>query len=768
LEKRVKAIITGIVQGVGFRPFVYHLATSRQIKGFVKNTSEGVVLEVQGEDTDIDGFFQDITRYKPPLARITSIKREEIPLNHTESFTIIESDKALQNSALISPDIATCEDCLRELFDPKDRRYLYPFINCTNCGPRYTIIKDLPYDRPNTSMAHFPMCPACKAEYEDPLNRRFHAQPIACWECGPKIWIVDQDMNPLDTKDPIATIHQVLKEGYIVAIKGLGGFHLAVDAQNTGAIKRLRERKHREEKPFAIMVRDLNALREIALLNRRERALLLSNERPIVILRKRKSHPLSEEVAPNNQYFGVMLPYTPLHHLIMRGPFYALVMTSGNLSEEPICGDNEEAYQRLKGIADFWALHNRDILQRADDSVFKVVGGSARPIRRSRGYAPMPVFLLEQWKDLPPALGVGAELKNTFCLLRGNQAFLSQHIGDMENLETLDFFLETLQNLKHLLSMDPVVVGHDLHPDYLTTKYAQELKEVEIFGIQHHHAHIVSCMAENGEEGPVIGVSLDGTGLGGDGTIWGGELLLCSLVDYKRQGHLETVPMLGGDTGARYPWKMALSLLFRSYGEEARDLAYLLLKDIPTQHIDLAINALKAGFNTFETSSTGRLFDGISALLGLRMKNTFEGQAAMELENLQARERIQPYEATVEWSDGSLILRTSPIVQGIVADLLANKKKGSIARRFHASLIQLLTLGVDTLRRETGIQKVALSGGCFQNATLLSGLKRNLKRMGLYVLTHRILPTNDAGISLGQAVAAAMLKGGMDGLLKFS
>lgn len=766
MEKAYRTKITGVVQGVGFRPFVYHLAVKRQLRGFVMNTTEGVTLEVEGKEEDLEEFFKDIFRYKPPLARIVSLKKESIELNHRTSFRILESDKALENSALISPDMAICEDCLRELLDPNDRRYLYPFINCTNCGPRFTIIQDLPYDRMNTTMAVFKMCKECEAEYHNPISRRFHAQPNACKRCGPIVWLEDSEGHRIESLDPIGNARQLIAEGFILAVKGLGGFHLVADATQEEAVLRLRLRKNRDEKPFAIMVKDMEELREICVVNKREVSLLLSQERPILLLRKRKGQGLiSEGVAPNNQFFGVMLPYTPLHYLLLSRPLRAIVATSGNISEEPISKTNEEALTKLRGIADYYLLHDREIHQRADDSVVKVMAGKATFIRRARGYAPMPIFLNSDLKGLPKALGVGGEIKNTFCLLRQNQAFLSQHIGDMENLETFEYYLSALQDLKRLLSIEPEVIGYDLHPMYLSTRYALETPNIPKVAVQHHHAHIVSCMAENGEIEPVIGVALDGTGYGTDGTIWGGEILISDLKGFKRAAHLEPVHIISSDTTVKYPWKTALALLVRSFGDHTLEIARELFIGLGKSELEITFNSLKNRFNTVLCSSTGRLFDGIAALLGIRMKNAFEGQAPMELEMSQSRERTPIYETQVERVGEKFLLKTSPIVEGVIADLRDGRSKNYIARRFHLSLVQLLVKGVKEVAFISGLRKVALSGGSFQNATLFSRVQRELKKAGFQVLTHSSVPPNDGGLSLGQAVcAAATLAGDGDGL----
>jgi len=518
VRSRARIQITGIVQGVGFRPFIYQLATSSRLGGFVANNSSGVEVEVEGEEGRVGDFIEEIKSRPPPLARITSIKVDYIPPNSDSSFVIKESVVQDERTALISPDVTICRDCLRELFDPADRRYGYPFINCTNCGPRYTIIKDIPYDRRFTSMASFKMCPACQREYEDHRNRRFHAQPNACWECGPRVSLVDSSGRELIGVDPIKETISLLKRGAVVAIKGLGGFHLAVDATNDEAMLTLRNRKLREEKPLAIMSSDCRKAEEFAVIQPEERWLLESHQHPIVLVRKREGNRISPHVAPRNPCFGFLLPYTPLHHLILKGDFLALVMTSGNLSEEPICIDNKEALERLAGIADYFLLHNRDIYLRTDDSVVRLVEKKPLMIRRSRGYVPQPIFLPMEVRQV---LACGAEAKNTICLTKGNRAFLSQHIGDLENLESLSFFEETIAHLTRILQTEPELIAYDLHPDYLSTKYALSSKGKPLVGVQHHHAHIASCMAENGVVERVMGIALDGSGYGMDGKIWG-------------------------------------------------------------------------------------------------------------------------------------------------------------------------------------------------------------------------------------------------------
>ena len=634
--KRAKGAIQGIVQGVGFRPFIYQLAARYGLAGYVVNTAKGVVVEIEGHDKGIQEFIDRMKAEHPPLAHIASTDWAEIPPINEDSFEIRRSRVGEERSALISPDVSICPECLSEMRNPQDRRFGYPFINCTNCGPRYTIIMDIPYDRAATTMKEFRMCPACLEEYDNPNNRRFHAQPNACWKCGPATSLYDEDECRILCSDPIQKTISFLQNGAILAIKGLGGFHLAVDASNHKGVERLRKRKHREEKPLAITVKDLDAALTIAHIDKREAELLKSHQRPIVILKKRRFHGLSPQVAPRNRYIGIMLPYTPLHYLLMEGPFKALVMTSGNMTEEPINTDNREAFKHLRGIADYFLIHNRDIYLRSDDSVLRVVDKIPRQIRRSRGYVPVPVFLPPDMKSLSPVLALGGELKNTICLTKANRAFLSQHIGDMENLETFEFFRLTVSHLKRILEIDPKVVAHDLHPDYLSSKFAREQEEVPTLAVQHHHAHIVSCLSEHGLKGPVIGVAMDGTGLGLDGQIWGGEILLSDLTSFKRRAHLDYVPLPGGDAAAKFPWRMALIYLHRTFGDDLFNLSIPFVRNLDQAEASIVLRMALKGVNSPLTSSCGRFFDAVSALLGLRRKIAYEGQAAIELEMCQS------------------------------------------------------------------------------------------------------------------------------------
>jgi hydrogenase maturation protein HypF len=748
---RAKATIQGIVQGVGFRPFIYQLAQERQLKGYVANTAFGVDLEVEGDLSAVEDFLRDIEVRKPPLAEITNFQTVFLPLKYYQEFAIEESRSDTERFVLISPDMSICDDCLRELLDRKDRRYRYPFINCTNCGPRYTIIKDIPYDRDKTTMHVFKMCTLCGDEYHQPSDRRFHAQPNACWDCGPKVSLYDNKRNLIPCDDPIKETIKLLKQGKILAIKGLGGFHLAVDATNDKAVNLLRLRKCREEKPFAIMSRDVDSVRLYAHVTKDEEKLLTLPRRPIVLLKKKREHDISQEVAPRNKNFGVMLPYTPLHYLIFEGNFLALVMTSGNITEEPIVIDNNDAFERLSPIADYLLVHNRDIYLRSDDSILRVIDGIPRHIRRSRGYVPVPVFL--KW-EMEQILACGPELKNTICLTKGNCAFVSQHVGDLENLETLNFLELTVRHLKRILEIEPAIIAYDLHPEYLSTKFALEQRDVKLIGVQHHHAHIASCMAENGVDETVIGLSLDGTGYGVDGRIWGGEVLICDLRDFERFCHLDYVPMPGGTAAIKEPWRMAISYLYHTYHEQLMGLDLDFLKSLNKKNVELILKMIERGFNSPLTSSLGRLFDGIAALIGLRHRVKYEGQAAMELEMAIEENGGSYYPYEIREDASSWIFMHEPIIKGVVGDIRDGLSQGKISAKFHNTLLHMLSQTCVKIREKRGLNTVALSGGVFQNAFLLQGLTKMLKDNNFKVCTHSKVPANDGGISLGQAVIA--------------
>lgn len=743
--------INGVVQGVGFRPFVYQLAEYYGLNGEVANTSSGVTIHVEGPSDRIAAFESDLSAKSPPLAYIVDISGQPETVKNFPNFSIVKSKDESEISTLISADVSICEDCLRELLDPNDRRYHYPFINCTNCGPRYTIIDDIPYDRPKTSMRHFKMCPACQAEYDDPSNRRFHAQPNACAACGPRVSLCDNQGNEIAVDDPIQKTANLLKQGYIVAIKGLGGYHLATDAENTDAVLRLRVRKLREEKPFAIMSYDPDHIRRYAEIAPDEMRLLTSIQRPIVLLRKKVPNSISDEVAPHNNYFGVMLPYTPLHYLLLKNGFIALVMTSGNLREEPIAIDNADAFNRLADIADFFLIHNREIYLRSDDSIVRHIAGTKRFIRRSRGFVPIPVFLK---KKILPILACGAELKNTICITKNDTAFLSQHIGDLENLATYDFFQLTIHHLKRILEITPEIIACDMHPDYLSTQYAQEQSNIQKIQVQHHHAHIVSCMTEHKLDGPVIGLSLDGTGYGPDHTVWGGEVLVAEQHAFERVAHIACVPMPGSTAAIKEPWRMAVSYLRDAYGSEFRNLNLKPVSEIADEKLTIINAMMTKGVNSPLTSSLGRLFDGVAAIIGIRQRVNFEGQAAMELEMLSADSTSEIYD--YEWISGDMLkILPAPIIRGVVDDLQNGMTVAEIGAKFHETVIQLFADVCGVMRKERHLKRVVLSGGCFQNAFLLTGLIQALEKKNFEVFTHQQVPANDGGIALGQAMVAA-------------
>ncbi len=748
--------INGVVQGVGFRPFVHNAAHRFHLQGRVTNTSGGVLIHAEGNPESIESFFRFLEVGKPPLVHITRMAREEGAVEGLREFTIETSIRELNRRTLVSPDVSVCADCIREMNDPSDRRFGYPFINCTNCGPRYTIIDDLPYDRPNTSMKAFRMCARCQAEYDNPQNRRFHAQPNACPECGPHVELLDASGRRLPALDPIRAAADLLKAGKIVAIKGLGGFHLACDAIDEAAVSALRLRKRREAKPLAVMSPDLDQIRMYAVVTPEEERLLTSPARPIVLLACRNEvSVLASGVAPGQRHVGVMLPYTPLHHRILAHGCIALVMTSGNRSDEPIVIENADALKELSGIADFYLIHNRPIVLRTDDSVVRHAAGGVRPIRRSRGYVPLPVFLN---RDVPPILACGAQIKNTVCLTRGNEAFLSQHIGDLENPAALDYYRFTIDHLKCLLDVVPEAIAHDAHPDYLSSRYALTLEggPVPVFPVQHHHAHIAACMAENRLDGPVIGVACDGTGYGDDGTIWGCEILVADYTGYRRAAWISPVPMPGGDAAVREPYRMALGYLFSAFGKDCLHLDLPFLEPYRNR-LPFLMDMIEKRIHCPLTSSLGRLFDGIAAILGLCCRASYEGQAAMELEAAAANGSDGSYEVGMERDpnrEGYIIL-LNPMVAGIIRDLSNRTDSGTISRKFHHSVIRFLTEAVFRVSQDTGIDQIALSGGSFQNAILLEGLMKTLCQKKLNVYTHSLVPANDGGLALGQAAVAA-------------
>ena len=771
--------VTGVVQGVGFRPFVYQLATRAALRGWVANTSAGVDIQVQGDLNALENFARALANEKPPLARIDSLSFVDSPANgHPifENFEIRASVTQVGAFQPISPDIAICDDCLRELFDSADRRYRYPFINCTNCGPRFTIIQDIPYDRPQTTMRAFELCDDCAREYHDPMNRRFHAQPVACAQCGPRVWLErrttdDGRRTGIFGDDAILQTQELLAHGKIVAVKGLGGFHLACDATNADAVNLLRERKRRVEKPFALMLRDMEAIEQHCFMNDAERELLQARERPIVLLKRRPESTIAREVAPNQDTLGVMLPYTPLHYLLMTandgrqttdsGQPSVVVMTSGNLSEEPIAFTNDEARERLTNLADAFLMHDREIHIRTDDSVVRVFDKEIYPLRRARGYAPFPVHLPF---DIPPILAVGGELKNTFCVAREQYAFMSHHIGDLENYETLRSFEQGIAHFEKLFRIAPQVIAYDLHPNYLATRYALERAErenIRAVGVQHHHAHIAACMAENGLDGarPVIGVAFDGTGYGDDGAIWGGEFLIADYARYQRRAHLAYVPLPGGDKATREPWRIALAYLQRAGVEWRDDFAPVRAANEHARHI--LLQQIERNINAPLTSSMGRLFDAVASLVGIRQTVNYEAQAAIELEALADANERGVYEVEIENRKSKIEIDTAPFIRAIVADVGAGVSIPIIAARFHNSIAMLTRNVCCELRAEFGLNEIALSGGVWQNMTLLQKTLSLLRDENFDVYIHRLVPANDGGIALGQAIIAARIARGV-------
>ncbi len=758
MNSGVNIHITGIVQGVGFRPFVYNLATRFQLNGWVRNTSAGVDIEVDGEQDVLDAFIKALRDEAPPLSRIDEFTASFGPSNGFRSFEILHSESIPEAFQPISPDVAICDDCLRELFDPKDRRYRYPFINCTNCGPRFTIIQDIPYDRPKTTMAGFELCPDCAREYADPSNRRFHAQPVACPKCGPRVWLERVNAQPpapvLENDDAVVGTRQLLVEGKIIAIKGLGGFHLACDAFNTSAVIELRRRKLRVDKPFAVMMPDIETIELHCFISESERELLKSPARPIVLLKRKPESKIVREIAPGQDTIGVMLPYTPLHYLLLETSDHfpdALVMTSGNLSEEPIATDNDEARRKLAPLADAFLLHNRDIYIRCDDSVTRIFQEKIFPIRRSRGYAPFPVKL--PWQ-VPPLLAVGAELKNTFCITHRSYAFLSHHIGDLENYETLQSFEQGIEHFENLFRVKPEAIVYDLHPNYLATRYALQRAEREglrTIGIQHHHAHIAACMAEHGLDGshPVIGIAFDGTGYGEDGNIWGGEFLAADYRNYERPFHLEYFPLPGGDAAIKHPARAVLALLWSlglAWDERLAPVAELSEMERTTLRAQL-----DRKINTPLTSSMGRLFDAAAALASVRQKVNYEAQAAIEFEALVDVTETKGYSFSLNQDR----VEVRGVIELLVADALAEVPAPIISARFHNGLAEMVRTASIKIGEKTQLNEVVLSGGVWQNITLLGRTLTLLEKEGFRVYIHREVPTNDGGLSLGQAAIAS-------------
>lgn len=849
---RYRINIKGVVQGVGFRPFIYRLAKENRLYGWVLNSSEGVVIEVEGESENLNLFIKNIKEKAPPMAKIDELSLEEIEPVYRKKFEIKRSVKEKGKYQLISPDVATCEDCLNELFDKNDRRYLYPFINCTNCGPRFTIIKDMPYDRPKTTMSKFIMCEDCQKEYDDPPSRRFHAQPNACPICGPHLWLADSKGRLVNDINPVDEASNLLKNKIIIGVKGLGGFQLACDATSNDAVKKLRMKKHRPVKPFAVMVRNIDQVKEICFVNEDEEKLLTGSQKPIVLLRKKKESILDyknkndnenvvenknentnvkrnkntnknaiticEQVAPNNNYLGVMIPYTPLHYTLLKSFNKPLVMTSGNISEEPIAIENEEAIKRLGHIADFFLFHNRDIYARYDDSVTKIFNSKVQMVRRARGFCPYPIKLDYNSKKI---LAVGPHLKNTFCLTEGKNAFVSQHIGDLENLETMNHFTSSLSTYRNLFKIEPEIVAYDMHPRYLSTQFAQRIDKKVKIAVQHHHAHIASVMAENYLRGKVIGVSFDGTGFGTDGTMWGGEFLIADEYGFERVAHFHQVLMPGSEKAIERPYRMAISYLYEVYKnkifkhrneenknnhkqlikenlknkenieslkklmqsklnnkqsfilteDQKSEIYKLLKKDLKKYfngankicsdtELKVIINQLITGFNSPLTSSCGRLFDAVSSLLSISQHNYYEGQAAIELEMVSDESVLESYpfmlrrESNNGFINEIIVIDTLPIIEGMIADIKKGYKSSYISAKFHNTIIDIITKTCEMMHKKFNIKKVALSGGVFQNNIILNRTFKMLKEKGFAVFTNFQVPVNDGGISLGQAFIA--------------
>ncbi|MBN2353183.1 MAG: carbamoyltransferase HypF [Spirochaetales bacterium] len=769
ITKRI--IVKGVVQGVGFRPFVYNRAAGLGIMGTVANTTRCVEILAQGTEEAVAALERAVRETPPPQSRVESV--ESVTVENPpvfDGFTIEESRADDVRIVRISRDLALCPDCRRELFDPRDRRFFYPYINCTNCGPRFTIVRDIPYDRANTTMSSFPMCPECEREYSDPADRRFHAQPNACHVCGPHVSLCDRNgvtivrgVDSSSVKDLIERTAAMLSGGAIIAVKGLGGFHIACRADDEKTVAALRWRKRREEKPLAVMVRDIESARRLVELGETEERRLLDVDAPIMLLPKKPGHGLAEAVAPRSSTLGLMLPYTPLQHLLFSRIDVPLVMTSANFSDEPIACRNDEALHRLSPICDYFLQGDRDIQTRADDSVVRLFRGGDYPIRRARGFTPSPVVMRTALKR--PVLAVGAELKNTVCLAHGDSAFLSQHVGDLKDRETYRAFLDAIRHFLALLDVTPSLIAHDLHPQYLSTQFALDpppdfewAAAALKFPVQHHHAHIASCMAERGLRGPVIGVALDGTGLGTDGTVWGGEILVADRARFERRAHLGTVAMPGGDLAVREPWRMAAACLREACGNGWRDVLPPSLSGIPEQKLAVTAAQLESSLSLPVTSSCGRLFDAMSAISGVCLEARYEGQPAIEFEQAFAGNGSgdeNGYRFSIEEKSDGIVIDWRGVVLSAAMDARKRTSSATISGKFHRGLADVLASTVSTVARKTGLKDVVLSGGCFMNMTLLEGLALRIEHNGLKPIVHERVPCNDGGLALGQAVVAA-------------
>jgi hydrogenase maturation protein HypF len=753
MKTRNHITIHGIVQGVGFRPYIHKLVQDNRLKGWICNSNQGVELEIEGEENDVKDFIKVLQINPPPLAMIENITVKKMPLIGFTDFKIIKSTINNESPiALIPPDISVCDECLKELNNPSDRRYGYPFINCTNCGPRFTIIKDIPYDREKTTMKKFHMCEKCSAEYKDIANRRYHAQPNACSACGPQVSLYQKERR-ITTNNPFLEIQRRLKAGQIGAIKGLGGFHLTCDAKNDTAVSRLRKIKLRDKKPLAVMAKNIDTIKPFCHVSKDAETILKGKERPILLLKKKVNDYLSESIAPGNNYIGVMLPYTPLHYLLFKDVNFVLVMTSANLSDEPIIYQNREAFQRLADKVDFLLVHNRPIYNRCDDSVIKYSPVQPIFIRRSRGYAPYPIIMS---KKMDQVFAAGPEDKNTVCFTRGKYAFPSQHLGDLKNQESYEAYQEAVDRIIHVFQFSPELIVCDLHPDYLSTVYAENMsqkKKLPLLKVQHHHAHIASCMAENNLDEEVIGVALDGSGLGDDGNIWGGEFLISNIKDYKRVGHLKYKAMPGGEKVIHQPWRMAYSYLYSYFGEDILKQNLPLIKRNKNKKLNLLMQMIDKNINSPITSSCGRLFDAVASLIGLRDEADFEGQAAMELESIcQLKYKGNYSYNIIQESESGFIIDTEDMFYQIINDLKKNKDREEIATKFHNTIADIIFSMCVNIRERYKINKVVLSGGVFQNSFLLTQTLKRMKKQNFELFLHKKMPPNDACISVGQAV----------------
>lgn len=753
--KRAKVSIRGVVQGVGFRPFVFRLARSLDLKGYVTNLPWGVLIEAEGKEEELNEFILRLPREKPPLAHISNLEFSLLDPQGYDKFRIEESSSGGNTAPVVPPDTATCNECLKETFGPGERRRLYPFTNCTNCGPRLSIITALPYDRPNTTMKNFKMCPDCRREYETPEDRRFHAQPIACPACGPHVELLAHDGRHLAEKDAAMEMAgRLILDGKILAVKGLGGFLLVADARNEETIIALRRKKRREEKPFALLFPSLEVVKVYCKVSPMEERLLTSPESPIVLLVRREGTDIANAVAPANPYLGVMLPYTPLHHILSSRANIPLVATSGNLTDEPICTDNEAALQRLHSIADCFLIHTRPIARYVDDSVTRVVLGKEMIIRRARGYAPLPI---RHTRELPRVIGVGAHLKNTIALSLGESIFISQHIGDLETLEAHEAFLQTISDFTELFDYKAEAVACDMHPDYFSTMWAHK-NGLPVIPVQHHHAHIASCMMENELDGQVLGVAWDGTGYGTDGTIWGGEFLLADYSSFQRVAHLKTFRLPGSERSIKEPRRCALSILFETFGEGVTDLSNKIpsISSFEARDLHLLLDMIKKKVNAPLTSSAGRLFDAVSSILNIRQAVSFEGQGAMELEFRVGADPSQAPSAYYDFSldsskpDKPMAIDWKPLIYGIIDDLYNGRDTETISAKFHNTLSRMIL----TVAERIGVERVVLSGGVFQNRYLLERAFQDLEKRSFRVYTHQRVPPNDGGISLGQVAVA--------------